>query len=411
MTGARGRGGLSILLPGLLVAATGVGAGDLVTAALAGSETGLALLWAAVVGSVLKFALNEGLTRWQLATGRSLLEGWITHLGRGLGLLFGAYLLLWSFCVGGALISACAVAGDAWLRIGDAQTSRLLWGTAHSLLGLALARRRGLASFERVMAATVLLMTVCVLVSAARLAPPPGELLAGLVPSVPSGGGLWALGVLGGVGGTVTLLSYGYWIAAHERKDLSALRHCRLDLAASYGLTALFGVAMIVIGARIPVQGQGAGVAVALGDAIATTLGPAGSTLFLLGFHAAVFSSLLGVWQGVPYLFADLWRVMSRAESAESAEPAPLHQSRPYRGFQLALALVPLPLLTVSFRTVQQAYAAGGALFMPFLAGTLLLLTNRKDWIGTRGKSGLVSNTLLLATLAFFAWQGWLALG
>ncbi len=42
---------LSILGPGILVAATGVGAGDLATAAFTGSRLGLACLWAVVLGS------------------------------------------------------------------------------------------------------------------------------------------------------------------------------------------------------------------------------------------------------------------------------------------------------------------------------------------------------------------------
>ena len=55
--------------PGLLVAATGVGAGDLATASLTGSQLGTAVLWAVVVGAFLKLVLTEGLARWQLATG------------------------------------------------------------------------------------------------------------------------------------------------------------------------------------------------------------------------------------------------------------------------------------------------------------------------------------------------------
>ena len=37
---------LSIILPGFLLAATGVGAGDLATASFAGSHLGVAVLWA-----------------------------------------------------------------------------------------------------------------------------------------------------------------------------------------------------------------------------------------------------------------------------------------------------------------------------------------------------------------------------
>ena len=43
----------SLIGPGIVVAATGVGAGDLVATLIAGSRFGYALLWAAIVGTVL----------------------------------------------------------------------------------------------------------------------------------------------------------------------------------------------------------------------------------------------------------------------------------------------------------------------------------------------------------------------
>ena len=67
---------LRLLGPGLAVAATGVGAGDLLAAMLAGAEFGEILLWVIILGAGLKFALNEGVARWQLATETTLIEGW-----------------------------------------------------------------------------------------------------------------------------------------------------------------------------------------------------------------------------------------------------------------------------------------------------------------------------------------------
>ena len=45
--------------PGLLIAATGVGAGDLATAGFAGARLGVIVLWAIVFGAAMKFVLNE----------------------------------------------------------------------------------------------------------------------------------------------------------------------------------------------------------------------------------------------------------------------------------------------------------------------------------------------------------------
>lgn len=77
--------------------ATGVGAGDLIAASVAGAQFGLALLWAVPVGIVLKFVLSEAVARWQLATGTTLFEGW-GRLGKSIQVGFLVYLTMFSNC-------------------------------------------------------------------------------------------------------------------------------------------------------------------------------------------------------------------------------------------------------------------------------------------------------------------------
>ena len=247
---------LAAFLPGILVAATGVGAGDLLTATLAGSEVGLALLWAAAAGALLKWTLNEGIARWQMATDTTLLEGWMLRLGGWIQWVFMPYFFLWTFMVGGALVNACGVAGASLLPLGDMETSKIIWGIAHSLAGLVLVWWGGYKVFEKMMAACIAVMFVGVLLTAVLIGPDWGAVLRGvLIPTIPPGSTLWILGVLGGVGGTVTLLAYGYFLREIGRKGESGLKVSRIDLGVAYGLTALFGMAMIIIGSRITIEG------------------------------------------------------------------------------------------------------------------------------------------------------------
>src|SRR5688500_3786066 len=95
--------------PGLLLAATGVGSGDLATASIVGGMLGVGVLWAALVGCALKFVVTEGLARWQLATGETLIEGAVRRLGRSVIWVFLPFLLLWSYFVGSAQMSASGV--------------------------------------------------------------------------------------------------------------------------------------------------------------------------------------------------------------------------------------------------------------------------------------------------------------
>ena len=105
---------LAILGPGILVAATGVGAGDLATASFTGMNLGVTVLWTVLVGASLKFVLNEGLARWQLATGETLLEGCVRNLGRPFQIVFLLYLIAWSMFVCGAIMAACGVTAPTY---------------------------------------------------------------------------------------------------------------------------------------------------------------------------------------------------------------------------------------------------------------------------------------------------------
>jgi Mn2+/Fe2+ NRAMP family transporter len=391
---------LRVLGPGLLLAATGVGAGDLATAAFAGGRLGVAVLWAVVLGALLKFVLNEGLARWQLATGQTFLEGVAARLGRIWLWLFLPYLLLWSYFVGAALIGACGVAAHALLPLGDdAVSGKRLWGVAHALAGLALVWIGGFRLFEQVMRVCIALMFVVVLVTAARLWPGTAEVTQGLWPRIPDapGGLSWTLALMGGVGGTLTVLCYGYWMRAVGRTGADALRVTRIDLAAAYAMTALFGMAMVIIGSRVPVSGTGATLIVDLGRALEDALGPGARMLFLVGAWGALFSSLLGVWQAVPYLFADVCRVLGLAQGT----PAQLERSVAYRSYLVALAMVPMLGLAFSFQQMQKLYAMVGAAFIPVLALALLVLNGRRAWIGAQS-NGPAAVALLIGALAFF---------
>ncbi len=392
---------LAALAPGILVAATGVGAGDLLTASIAGSAVGVAILWAAPAGAVLKYFLTEGVARWQMATGTTLLEGWVTRLGPWWLWIFLMYLLLWSFFVGGALVSACGLAATGLLPLGeDLRVSKALWGVLHSVAGYVLVRIGGFRLFEKMMSAMIGLMFVTVILTAFLMRPDWSAVLRGcLVPGIPEKGVGWLIGVIGGVGGTVTLLSYGYWIREKQRSGMAGLAASRIDLGVGYLMTALFGIAMVMIGSRVSIE-KGPTVALELAGQLESVLGPAGRWVFLFGFWGAVFSSLLGVWQSVPYLFADLAGLTGRQRRAALDS---LSETRLYRWVLLGMTVVPLCLLWISVQQVQLVYAIVGAFFMPLLALSLLIMNNREAWVGASFRNGWVANSALLITLLFFA--------
>jgi len=405
----------AVLGPGLLVAATGIGAGDLATASFSGSILGTAILWAAVVGAFLKFVVTEGLARWQLATGDTLLEGLVRRIGRPVGWFFLPYLIIWSFFVASALMSGCGVTLHAMIPIfDDAADGKVVFGALSSLVGLGLVLAGGYALFDKVMRVCIGIMFITVIVTAALLWPGTGEVVTGLVvPKIPDPDGqgiTWTVALIGGIGGTFTVLCYGYWIREEGRTGSAFLKTCRIDLISGYAITALFGVAMVIIGSTIEIEGRGATLLVSLSNQLVEPLGQTGKWLFLVGAAGAVFSSLLGVWQAVPYLFADTLGLLR--EDEESAvhgrgSTAIDTRSMAYRGYLVALAIVPIAGLFWSFQEIQKLYAVIGATFIPFLAIALLILNGRSEWVGERFRNRPVTVAVLLATLAFFAWIGW----
>lgn len=399
-----------------------MGAGDLATGALAGGRLGLAVLWAALVGAFFKFVLTEGLARWQLATGETLLEGAVLRFGPALAWGFAVYLAVWSFQVGAALIGACGVAAVALVpAFEDPARGVLVFGALHSLAALGLVWAGGFRLFERLMTAAVGIMFVLVVATVLRAGPDWGAVAAGLtLPRVPAGeGGLaWTVALMGGVGGTLTILCYGYWIREEDREGSGWLGVCRLDLATAYAVTALFSVCMVILGSATPVEGGGATLLIDLGESLRATLGPEARIAFLVGAWAAVFSSLLGVWQATPYLFADFWRLVRRRREASrppatSRPPAPAAdptaridtRGRLYRGYLLALATLPVLGVVRPFAEVQRAYAVFGALVMPGLAALLLVMNGRRAWVGERTNRPWTV-LVLVAVLVFFAAAG-----
>jgi len=398
----------AIIAPGMLLAATGVGAGDLATASFAGSHLGVAVLWAVLVGGLLKYVVTEGLVRWQLVTGLTFLEGVALKLGRAIGWCFFPYLLLWSFFVGTALMSACGVTLHALIPLfDDAQTAKIVFGCCASLLGLALVKRGNFLLFEKIMSVCIVLMFLIVIVTAFLVWPGTDAVLKGLfIPSIPDSQGegiVWTVALIGGVGGTLTILCYGYWIREKNRINVSALRICRIDLGVGYIMTVIFGIAMVIIGSAIEIEGKGAGLIVTLANQLNTVLGPVGSWIFLLGAFGAVFSSLLGVWQAVPYLFADFWRIFfSPVARAQDDSTEDLCQSKPYKIYMWGIAIIPLLGLFMSFQEVQKIYAVVGAAFIPLVALALLIMNGRRAWLGRHANSW-VTTVALFSVVAFFA--------
>ncbi len=346
-----------------------------------------------MLGCLVKISLAEATGRWHLATGTTVFDGW-RSLGRWPVRYFGAYIVVWGFVYGATAMSASALPLVALFPDGP---SLRVWGILSGLLGLACVWFNRYAVVEKLMTGFVGVMFLVVAGIAVRVGPDAGALAAGLVPTLPDGSVLYTLGLLGGVGGTITLAAYGYWVTAKGWRGPAWMPVMRLDNRVAYATTGLFVVAMLVIGAELL---HAADIALAtgdrglldLGEVLEDRFGAVTADLFLIGFFAASFSSVIGVWHGVSLLFTDF---------VAHGHPEP-ERSGPFRAYLLWLTFPPMGLLFLDEPVgLILTYGVLGAFFMPFLALTLLWLLNTGR-VPDRWRNGPFGNVMLAASGALF---------
>jgi Mn2+/Fe2+ NRAMP family transporter len=395
-----------IVGPGLVVAATGVGAGDLASTLVAGSNFGYTLLWAAVLGCLVKIALAEATGRWHLASGSTIFQGWWS-LGRWTVVFFGIYVVIWGFVYGAAAMSATALPLAAMFPAIPFNA----WAAISGIAGLALVMFNRYEVFEKITAALVGVMFLTVVTAAVLTVPNIPNLLAGLAPVLPPDSLFYTLGLIGGVGGTITMAAYGYWIHAKGWRDPSWMKVMRLDNSIAYVVTGIFVISMLIVGAELlyasNVTLDGEESLLTVGDVLGEDFGEVMRWSFLVGFWATSFTSIIGVWNGVSLLFADFAAsVLARVKGEEPPEvDMRASTSSPwFRGYILWLTFPPMLLLFLG-EPIQLIilYGALGAAFMPFLALTLLWLMNSSR-VAKEHRNGWLSNiTLTAAGLLFFA--------
>lgn len=395
------------LTTGILVAATGVGAGDLATATFAGTELGLMVLWAVVAGALMKFVLNEKLAHYQLVSGNRLIQGAVKELKLVFVVGFLIYLLPWTYFVSSALMGACGVAANSLFPLFSAENGQFIYGVIHSILGLILVRLGGFKLFEKIMRVCIGLMFITVIITAISFKPNLVEVFKGLaIPKLPgnSEGVQWTMALIGGVGGTLTVLSYGYWMIESGKKYTTKL--VKFDLLVAYTMTAIFGIAMVVIGANLDVDGKGAKLLINLAAALEQSLHPFFKWAFLIGAWSAIFSSLLGVWESVPLIFSDFWEhSFGKKSKYIQLNIDELKSKRSYTIFQISMALIPIVALFTEFKELQKLYAVTGSLFLPILAIIIILLFAKRRDEKQKFEIKPISLLVLTITVLFFSWM------
>ena len=359
--------------PGLIVTAAFIGPGTVTTATLAGAGYGAALLWCLGFATVATIVLQEMSARLGLATGGGL--GRALHQIPGpswagpalAGLAVGAVVLGAAAYEAGnltgaglGLSAALGLSPKTLALIGAGVAGALLWTGRYRIV-------------ERVLVGCVAVMGITFLLTAVLVLPRVDGVLAGLlVPRLPDGAELTALGLVG-----TTIVPYNLFLHAaivSERwggpGDLTA---ARWDLVLAIALGGVVSAA-IVITAAGALGGQEIRSAAAMAAQLEPLLGRWAARAFSVGFAAAGLSSAITAPLAAAYALQD---TVGRGRDVR----VPL--ARAVIGSTLAVGVLVTLIGTRPVALILVAQALNG-LILPIVAVVLLLAMNDRRRLGNQ---------------------------
>ncbi len=340
----------SKLGPGILLAATSIGASHLVHSPRAGALYGLHLLWLVVVSHLFKYPAFEFGPRYAAATGKSLLHGYASVPGpRSWALYtFLASTILQGIGVlaGVVNVSGCVLA--SWLQSSEASELFSLAILVSVLLFLFIGGFSWMDHINKVMMAILALATLLAFIP---VVPSPSDLTHLVIPELPDGSIILVAAILGWMPtGIDVSIWHSFWTLEKmgqlgEKVDnlslenrVRRLKIALTDMRVGYGLSLITGIMFMVLGATHLV-GRGAELngtqfAEAISAAYTAIFGRWMYHVFMMTAFFAMFSTSYTVIDG-----------FSRSFSETLAQLRPsLREKRTrlltYRGFVIVSAIL-----------------------------------------------------------------------
>ncbi len=422
--------GLRRIGPGLVLAASIVGSGELIATTTLGAQAGYTLLWMILLSCAIKPVVQAELGRYTMATGETGLEALNRVPGpRALGVSW--IVWMWALVVFATFLQLGGMFG------GVAQVMNLLvpavpvpaWVVAFAALTLALLLGGGYGRVERFAVIKVGLFTLITVLAAVVLTRMPQyfswtKALSGLRPTLPTTGLATAVAVFGitGVGAT-ELVMYPYWCvekgyaqyvgrreetAAWQARARGWIRVMHVDIGASMIVYTLATVAFYLLGAgilhemgKVPTARD---MIPTLSNLYTQTLGPWALWLFYAGAVVTLYGTIFAASAAHSRTFADLCRLLGYFSREDHARRTVFR-----RRFLVFVTLGPA-LAYLVFASPVKMVVAGGiaqAVLLPALGAAALYLHYRclprevapSPWV----TAGLWLATLGMTAVTFYS--------
>jgi Mn2+/Fe2+ NRAMP family transporter len=394
--------------PGIVVALTWLGAGDLVDSAVAGGHYGYSLMWAMVIALFVRFAFVSIIAKYHLCNqhGESVMAG-LRRLHPWLPWFVGAVGLVFVHFYGSYMIKG---AGEASVRLLGVLPA-WAWSVVWVCVAAVFLYRGAYRHVEIIFYVFLIMLSVSMVGVAVWSGPDPVAAAKGvLLFDVPEQSGQYGallviVSLIGAVGGSISNLLYPYFM---QQKGWAGPKFRRLqhyDLAFGTAVLLVLNLSVWTIGAEVL---NPLGIILTdlddLASLLTLTLGALGGPIFYLGVFAALFSSAIGNATGYGLLCTD---VVNVSRASKSMERGPVNQSTIYR-WVLAWGLFS-PLIwslpgMPGFIALTIIVNAAGVLVLPVLCGSLWVITARSTYIGKQYRNKLAENSLMAGLFVLSLW-------
>ncbi len=305
-------GKLKLIGPGIILAASAIGSGELILTPRAGALFGLSIAWIILISVVYKLFLTLGLARYTIATGEDIFVGF-SHLPGPRNWF--VWVMGVIYLIGAVGYSGISLACGSALYALFPSLSMLQWAVIVVVFAYVLLLSGSYNPVEKAAFLLSFVLIVGVLYSLAALRPGAAWFLQGVLPRLPAGSGQTAVSLLGWTAGGTSTLIYSFWILEKgigggrtEGKDFKGwLSLIRLDTGISYLLMFLISFAFLTIGVMVlSTAGPDGGPLVpareettsVLSRLLTVATGPQTKFIFLVAAFAILYSTVIGLVDG-----------------------------------------------------------------------------------------------------------------
>lgn len=393
-------GALKRMGPGMILAASIVGSGELIATPTLGAQVGYTALWVILLSCFIKPAVQAEMGRYIIATGETGLESF-NHVP-GPRVKINWVVGAWAVMTLLTLLQVGAMFG------GVGQVMNLIipavpikvWVLVFLAITLALLLGGGYGRIERLAMVKVGLFTMLTLLAALLLVRMPqyfswSEFWDGFKFKMPGEGFSTAVAVFGITGvGASEMFMYPYWCvekgyarfagrrdgsAAWNKRARGWIRVMHIDIIASMAVYTVATVAFYLLGAGV-LHGLGRvpsakDMIPALSNIYTETLGPWSLWLFYLGAIATLYGTIFAATAANSRVFADMSRLMGLFARDDARR-----RVRYRNGFIVLLTVVPV-ILYMLFESPVKMVVAGGlaqAMMLPVIALSTVYLHYRR---------------------------------